>query len=33
MKTLKITKSNMGKRLSRFLDLTPLPIQLDKTIP
>ena len=33
MKTLKITKSDMGKRVSRFLDLIPLPIQLDKTIP
>ena len=33
MKTLKITKLDMGKRVSRFLDLIPLPIQLDKTIP
>lgn len=33
MKTLKITKSDMSKRVSRFLDLIPLPIQLDKTIP
>ena len=33
MKTLKVTQSTMGKRVSRFLDLEPLPIQIDKTIP
>ena len=33
MKTLKLSKSYMDKRVSKFLDLKPLPIQLDKTIP
>ena len=33
MKTLKLTKSHMNKRVSKFLDLKPLPIQLDETIP
>ena len=33
MKTLKITKSTMEKRVSRFADLKPLPIQIDKNIP
>ena len=33
MKTLKLTQSTMEKRISRFLDLEPLPIQIDETIP
>ena len=33
MKTLKITKSTMEKRVSRFAELKPLPIQIDKKIP
>ena len=32
MKTLKITKSTMEKRVSRFAELKPLPIQIDKII-
>ncbi len=32
MKTLKITKSTMEKRVSRFAELKPLPIQIDKDI-
>ena len=30
MKTLKLTQSTMEKRISRFLDLEPLPIQIDE---
>ena len=30
MKTLKITKSTMEKRVSRYTELKPLPIQIDK---
>ena len=33
MKTLKISKEEMLKRVSVFKDLKPLPIQLDKNIP
>ena len=33
MKTLKITKPIMEKRVSRFAELKPLPIQIDKDIP
>ncbi len=33
MKTLKLTKSYMEKRISRFLNLKPLPIQMDETVP
>ena len=33
MKTLKITKSTMEKRVSRFAELKPLPFQIDKNIP
>ena len=33
MKTLKISKEEMLKRVSFFKDLKPLPIQLDKNIP
>mgnify|MGYP003312419019 CR=1 FL=1 len=33
MKTLKISKEEMLKRVSVFKDLKPLPIQLDKSIP
>ena len=33
MKTLKISKEEMLKRVSVFNDLKPLPIQLDKNIP
>ena len=33
MKTLKLTKTYMDKRVSRFLELEPLPIQIDKTVP
>ena len=33
MKTLKISKEEMLKRVSFFKDLKPLPIQLDKSIP
>ena len=33
MKTLKITKSTMEKRVSRFAELKPLPIQIDENIP
>ena len=33
MKTLKITKPTMEKRVSRFDELKPLPIQIDKDIP
>ena len=33
MKTLKITKPTMEKRVSRFAELKPLPIQIDKDIP
>ena len=33
MKTLKITKPTMEKRVSRFAELQPLPIQIDKDIP
>ncbi|MDC0093085.1 hypothetical protein OAI86_02075 [Alphaproteobacteria bacterium] len=32
MKTLKLTKSFMDKRMSRFLELEPLQIQIDKTV-
>ena len=33
MKTNKLTKTYMEKRISRYLNLEPLPIQLDETIP
>ena len=33
MKTLKITKPTMEKRVSRFTELKPLPIQIDENIP
>ena len=33
MKTLKLTEEYMEKRVSRFLNLEPLPIQIDKTVP
>ena len=33
MKTRKISKEEMLKRVSVFKDLKPLPIQLDKNIP
>ena len=33
MKTLKITKLTMEKRVSRFTELKPLPIQIDENIP
>ena len=33
MKTIKITKSTMEKRVSRFAELKPLLIQIDKNIP
>ena len=33
MKTLKIIKPTMEKRVSRFSELKPLPIQIDKDIP
>ena len=33
MKTLKLTEEYMEKRVSRFLNLEPLPIQIDKNIP
>ena len=33
MKTLKISKQTMEKRVSRFAELKPLPIQIDKVIP
>ena len=33
MKTLKITKPTMEKRVSRFAELKPLPIHIDKDIP
>ena len=33
MKTLKISKEEMLKRVSVFKDLKPLPIQLDNSIP
>ena len=32
MKTLKITKPTMEKRVSRFAELKPLPFQIDKNI-
>ena len=31
MKTLKLTEEYMEKRISRFLNLEPLPIQIDKS--
>ena len=33
MKTLKLTKSFMEKRVSKFSNLRPLPIQMDETVP
>ena len=33
MKTAKITKQKMEKRITRFKELKPLPIQIDKDIP
>src|SRR6056300_784336 len=33
MKTLRLSKSTMEKRVSKFLELEPLPIQIDKTVP
>ena len=33
MKTLKLSKSTMQKRVSKYLNLEPLPIQIDKTVP
>ena len=33
MKTLRLTEKYMEKRVSRFLNLEPLPIQIDKNIP
>ena len=33
MKTSKLSKVFMKKRVSKFLDLKPLPIQIDKTVP
>ena len=33
MKTLKMTKPTIEKRVSRFAELKPLSIQIDKNIP
>ena len=33
MKTLKLSKATMEKRVSKFAELEPLPIQIDKTVP
>jgi mannose-6-phosphate isomerase-like protein (cupin superfamily) len=33
MKTLKLTEEYMEKRISRFFNLEPLPIQIDKSVP
>jgi len=33
MKTLRLSKSTMEKRVSKFVELEPLPIQIDKTVP
>jgi len=33
MKTLKLSKATMEKRVSKFAKLEPLPIQIDKTVP